>query len=194
MAWGAAKKGLEDINARLEANDTSLTSLHVLRFRRVAEQARRGAARRHARSRPSPPANAHSRRPAPRPQDIAGLCAALRRNSTLTELSLTCHALPPPAAAALGAALAANRALRAASLGDSTFGDAGLVALAPGLAANTSLARLDLEHKVRRRRRPCSRPATPPSPTSGPPAPRVAAALRGAAAARRLRRTPYPLP
>jgi hypothetical protein len=86
--------------------------------------------------------------PHPRPQDVAGLCDALRTNTALTELSCSCHPVPPPAAARFGAALAANGALRSVSIGDSSLGDAGLAAMAGGLAANTGLTHLDCEHKV----------------------------------------------
>jgi hypothetical protein len=85
----------------------------------------------------------------PSAQDVAGLCDALRTNTALTELSCSCHPVPPPTAARFGAALAANAALRSVSIGDSSLGDAGLVAMADGLAANTGLTHLDCEHKVR---------------------------------------------
>jgi hypothetical protein len=39
MAWGAPR-GLEDVAARLRADDPALTSLHIMRFRRLNDEVR----------------------------------------------------------------------------------------------------------------------------------------------------------
>ncbi|PRW56025.1 hypothetical protein C2E21_5187 [Chlorella sorokiniana] len=116
MAWGAPR-GIDDLVERVGRSDPSLTSLCVLRMRRVDDD---GCRR---------------------------LAEALAGNTVLQELSLASHALSPAAAAAFAAALGTNRTLRSLDLGNSGFGDEGLEALAPGIAASPSLRCLNLEGK-----------------------------------------------
>lgn len=77
----------------MRRNDPTLTSLCVLRMRRVDEAG------------------------------LRQLAAALAGNSVLQELSLSSHAVPPAAAAAFAEALTANCTLRSLDLGDRSFGD-----------------------------------------------------------------------
>lgn len=92
MAWGAPR-GVDDLVDRVGRSDPSLTSLCVLRLRRVDEAGCRQ------------------------------LAAALAANTTLRELSLASHSVPPGAAAAFAEALAANSTLQSLDLGDRSFGD-----------------------------------------------------------------------
>jgi hypothetical protein len=95
MAWGAhggAASGVDDLCARLEANEAALTSLTLFRGRRFG---------------------------AP---EVAQLAAALRGNTALTELYASSHAMAPAAAAALADALRANAGLTSLCVGDAAFG------------------------------------------------------------------------
>ena len=114
MAWGrGAAAGIDDLCARLSSNDATLTSLTLLSGHRFG------------------------------PPEVSQLAAALRMNTTLTEL---CAARPlaPSSAAELAAALAVNATLRRLCVGDAAFGDDGCAALAPGLGR---LQSLELERK-----------------------------------------------
>ena len=94
MAWGArgGGGGVDDLVARLSANDATLRSLTLFRGRRFG-----GA-------------------------EVAALAAALRGNSTLTELYASSHAMAPPAAAALADALRDHASLTSLCVGDADFG------------------------------------------------------------------------
>ena len=96
MAWGrsSAAQGVDDLCARLRANDASLTSLTLFRGRRFG------------------------------PPEVAQLAEALEVNTVLTELYASSHAMAPSAAAVLAAALARNERSSLASLcvGDASFG------------------------------------------------------------------------
>jgi hypothetical protein len=92
MAWGAPR-GIDDLVARIRANDAALRSLCLMRGRRFG------------------------------PADAAALCDALVGNTVLTDLTIASHAVTPEMAAAFAAALAAGTALASLSLGNSAFGD-----------------------------------------------------------------------
>ena len=170
MAWGrsgAGAAGIDEFLTKLRAN--SLSSLTLLRFRRLEDQVGGGLCARGAPRLPAAAGRANAgRRPPPslwaerdplllpicppplaQTQDVLALCAALQHNTSLSELTISSHTLSTVAARALGAMLAANATLTSVSLGNSAFGSAGMAALAPGLAANRGLTRLDCESKVR---------------------------------------------
>jgi Ran GTPase-activating protein (RanGAP) involved in mRNA processing and transport len=114
MAWGrGAPAGVDDLCARLQRNDATLTSLTLLAGRRFG------------------------------PPEVSSLAAALRDNTTLTELCAV-RPLAPDGAAELAAALQRNATLRRLCVGDAAFGDDGVAALAPG---TRRLQRLELERK-----------------------------------------------
>ena len=93
MAWGAAGgRGVDDLVARLVANDRALQSLTLLRSRRFG------------------------------PAEVAALSGALRRNTTLTELQASGHALSADSAAVLADALRENGCLRSLCVGDAQLG------------------------------------------------------------------------
>ncbi len=95
MAWGArsgAAAGVDDLCARLSANDGALTSLTLFRGRRFG---------------------------AP---EVAQLAAALRRNTALTQLYASSHAMTPASAALLADALRHNATLADLCVGDAAFG------------------------------------------------------------------------
>ena len=92
MAWGAPR-GIDDLVARVRANDAALPSLCLLPTRRF---------------------NA---------ADAAALCEALSANTVLTDLSISSHGVPPPLAALFAGVLHTNRTLASLSLGNSTFAD-----------------------------------------------------------------------
>ena len=95
MAWGArggTAAGVDDLCARLAANDGSLTSLTLFRGRRFG------------------------------PAEVSQLAGALAANTTLTELYASSHAMAPASAAALAAALERNTTLRSLCVGDAAFG------------------------------------------------------------------------
>lgn len=116
MAWGAPR-GIDDIIARVRANDASLASLYLMRQRRF-ELA-----------------------------DANALCAALVENTLLDDLNISSHAVSPEIAAAFASLLASTAALKSLDLGNASFGDQGLSALCPGIASSRSLLRLNLENK-----------------------------------------------
>src|SRR5690242_7775653 len=88
-----APRGIGDLVARIEANDAALRSLCLMRGRRFDTG------------------------------DALALCAALKANTVLVELSITCHAVTPDMAAAFAGVLAANTPLASLALGTSSFGD-----------------------------------------------------------------------
>jgi hypothetical protein len=95
MAWGArggAAAGVDDLCARLSANEAALTSLTLFRGRRFG------------------------------PAEVEQLAGALAANTTLTELYASSHAMAPASAALLAAALASNTTLRSLCVGDAAFG------------------------------------------------------------------------
>ena len=102
---------------KLQRNDPSLTSVTVFRGRRFGHE------------------------------EASDVCAALRTNTSLTELYASGHPVDASIAAAFAEALAVNSALRSLCIGDSELGDENLSALLPGVAASSSLTSLDLENK-----------------------------------------------
>ncbi|CAG9465392.1 unnamed protein product [Pedinophyceae sp. YPF-701] len=117
-AWGArGGTGVDDWVQRLEANDASLTSLTVLRFRKFGHE------------------------------QVTALCAALRSNTSLKELYASGHAMTAETAAVVAGMLRENTSLASLCVGSADFGDDGVAALAAGLSRNATLKRLDLENK-----------------------------------------------
>jgi Ran GTPase-activating protein (RanGAP) involved in mRNA processing and transport len=92
MAWGAPR-GIDDIIARVRANDASLTSLYLMRQRRF-ELA-----------------------------DANDLCDALVKNTVLHDLNISSHAVSPEIAAAFASLLASTATLKSLDLGNASFGD-----------------------------------------------------------------------
>lgn len=93
MVWGAPR-GIDDILARVRANDASLTSLYLMRQRRFEEA------------------------------DARALCDALAKNTILKDLNISSHAISPSIAAMFASLLSATASLNSLDLGNSTFGDA----------------------------------------------------------------------
>jgi hypothetical protein len=169
MVWGARNAGIDDLLQRLQANDPKLTSLTLLRQRKldglqvgIAFVSRLMLG---AQTTCEPPLQQtcvcslvalqtqqgckhtvrHVHTLLTPVQDVERLCAALSSNTTLTELNITSHAIDPPSAAALARLLQSNTTLHSLSIGTSSFGDEGVAALAPGVGNLTSL---NLEGKV----------------------------------------------
>jgi hypothetical protein len=134
MVWGSAAKGIDEFIDKLRQNNSKLTSLHILRFRRLDDAVR-------VRS-PQPllfsgisSCMAHKRGAfrksietlqwncAAALQGVQSLCSALRENQHLTELTCSSHSISRSAAAAFGDMLATNTSLRTISIGNSTLGD-----------------------------------------------------------------------
>ena len=117
MAWGAARgsQPIDDLVARLAADDPSLTALALLPARRFASA------------------------------DAASLATALARNAALRELHLGGRPLPAGGGTALAAALVERGTpLALLSVGDASLACAGVAALAAGLAAGVIEADLEL--------------------------------------------------
>jgi len=92
MVWGAPR-GVDDIVARLQANEPALDALYLMRNRRFEEA------------------------------EAAALCEALTFNTVLTDLNISSHAVSPAMAKSFAAAIAANSTLQSLSLGNASFGD-----------------------------------------------------------------------
>ncbi|CAM9552011.1 unnamed protein product, partial [Phaeothamnion confervicola] len=118
MAWGAKKKGVDDLVERLRYNGSKTATICLLSSRTFGDA------------------------------EAVKLSAALADNTSLTELLASGHSIGARGAAAIGAALARNGTLRCLALGSATFGDDGVRALVVGgLSCNAGLTTLDLEHK-----------------------------------------------
>lgn len=115
-AWGAKKRTLDDVVAKLAADATPAV-LHLLPGTRTVDDA-----------------------------GLAALGGALSANRSLRELGLSGYGMSPAGAAALGGALAANTTLAALQVGASEgFGDAAGAALCAPLAAAAGLRALRLD-------------------------------------------------
>jgi len=77
---------------------------------------------------------------------VAGLCEALRTNSTITSLSLFHADIGAAGAASFGEALRTNATLTSLDLGGNIIGDAGATALGEALRTNSTLTSLGLIH------------------------------------------------
>ena len=120
-AWGASKRGVEDLVARIQQNDPKLASLCIISSMRKVG-----------------------------PDDAKLIASALRNNTVLEELLLSGHQIGVEGASALGAALGGsdgNATLRRLSLGSSNFGDSGVTSLAEYIPSWNVLEDLDLELK-----------------------------------------------
>jgi hypothetical protein len=94
MVWGSSNAvGIDDFCQRLAANDAKLSSLIILKHRRLLDA------------------------------DVAALCRALKGNSVLTELTCSSHPIGVSASAELGAMLRGNSSLQHLSVGNSSWGD-----------------------------------------------------------------------
>src|ERR1700760_4565790 len=108
MAWGGNDNAVKTWIKRLEENDPSFTSLHILSFRQVS------------------------------PSDLAQLFTALGRNSTLKHLYCSGQPLDANAMESLSEALALNDTIESINVGTTKFGaDSALFkAFCEGLAVN----------------------------------------------------------
>ncbi|KAF9924630.1 Leucine-rich repeat-containing protein 34 [Linnemannia zychae] len=120
MAWGGGgNTGVDGWIKRLNENDPSFTSLHILSFRRVTSA------------------------------ELGRLFDALQHNTALKEFYASGHSIDIDAARKLTLALEQNSTLERLNIGNDRMGtNAQIVeALAEGLAKNKGLVRLDLENK-----------------------------------------------
>ena len=117
-AWGsAANAGIDDIVDRVRRNDATLTSLYLMRTRRLDDAS------------------------------CGLLAEALAANTTIRELHLSSHPVSTTQARSLASGLARNGSVRHVSIGNSTLGDRALLALCDGFRSSRSLESLDLEKK-----------------------------------------------
>ncbi|KAI2509812.1 hypothetical protein MHU86_4523 [Fragilaria crotonensis] len=98
-AWGAAAKSCNALLLRVEQNDPSLTELVILPSKTFGGP------------------------------EVERLAAALGRNTHLTTLSASGHAVPPASLKILGKALATTKFLKKVALGDKNMGNEGVLAL-----------------------------------------------------------------
>ena len=117
MAWGSANAGIDDIVDRVRQNDATLTSLYLMRRRKLDDAS------------------------------CGVLAEALAGNTTILELHLSSHPVSASQARSLASSLAKNGCVRHVSIGDSTLGDEALLALCDGFRMSRSLESLDLEKK-----------------------------------------------
>ncbi|KAH8556388.1 hypothetical protein BGW37DRAFT_472322 [Umbelopsis sp. PMI_123] len=119
MAWGGNDNAIQKWIKRLEENDPTFTSLHILSFRQVSSA------------------------------DLAQLFTALGRNSTLKHLYCSGQPLDANAMESLSEALALNDTIESINVGTTKFGaDSALFkAFCEGLAVNEGLRKLDLDNK-----------------------------------------------
>lgn len=119
MAWGGNDNAVQKWIKRLEENDPTFTSLHILSFRQVSSA------------------------------DLAQLFTALGRNSTLKHLYCSGQPLDATAMESLSEALALNDTLESINVGTTKFGaDIALFkAFCEGLAVNEGVRKLDLDNK-----------------------------------------------
>ena len=138
MAWGKAPASLEWMK-RLKSNDPTLTTLFVMKFRKLTDD------------------------------DWKEACEALKSNTCLKVMVSTCsiaillqnslsairgqelmasgHSLSEPVLSAFSEMLKANAALQRLGLGDEALGDHGMTILAPSLVSNRGLTDLELDCK-----------------------------------------------
>lgn len=116
MVWGTTR-GIEDLVARLKEDDPTLSSLCLMRQRRLGVE------------------------------DATDLCQALARNTKVHDLDISSHNITPDMAESFAAMLQLNKTLRSISLGNRSFGDRGLIAMCSGIAANQSLVKLNVESR-----------------------------------------------
>lgn len=119
MAWGGNDNAVQKWIKRLEENDPTFISLHILNFRQVSSS------------------------------DLAKLFTALGRNSTLKHLYCSGQPLDAAAMECLSEALALNDTLESLNVGTTTFGseEALFKAFCDGLAVNEGVRKLDLDNK-----------------------------------------------
>ena len=98
-AWGAAAKSCNALLLRVEQNDPSLTELVILPSKTFGGP------------------------------EVERLAAALGRNTHLTTLSASGHAVPPSSLKILGKALKTAYSLKRIAVGDKSMGDEGVLAL-----------------------------------------------------------------
>ena len=115
-AWGAAAKSCNALLLRVEQNDPSLTELVILPSKTFGGP------------------------------EVERLAAALGRNTHLTTLSASGHAVPPASLKILSKALATTNFLKKIAVGDKNMGDEGVVALV-GENGFGSLEVVDLAYK-----------------------------------------------
>lgn len=116
MVWGT-RRGIDDLLARLRDDDPTLSSLCLMRQRRLEID------------------------------DAKNLCAALAGNTKVQELDISSHDVTPDMVRSFVDMLQLNTTLRSLALGNRSFGDDGVTALCPGIAANGSLVTLHLESR-----------------------------------------------
>jgi len=114
--WGR-KRGIEDLVAKVGANDASLESLHIMSTRKFDDQGAKS------------------------------LCTALSKNTNLTELYASGHTLGFEGISEFSKLLHGKTGLAYLSIGCSKFGGKGLQILSEGLANNDGLKSLNLEYK-----------------------------------------------
>jgi Ran GTPase-activating protein (RanGAP) involved in mRNA processing and transport len=114
--WGT-RRGIDDLLARLRDNDPTLSSLCLMRQRRLEID------------------------------DAKNLCAALAGNTKVHELVISSHDVTPDMVRSFADMLQLNTTIRRLALGNRSFGDDGVTALCPGIAANGSLVTLHLESR-----------------------------------------------
>lgn len=119
MAWGGNDNAVQKWIKRLEDNDLTFTSLHILSFRHVSAA------------------------------DLANLFTALGRNSTLKHLYCSGQPLDSAAIECLSEALALNDTLESLNVGTTRFGSDETLfrAFCDGLAVNEGVRKLDLDNK-----------------------------------------------
>ncbi|KAG9319950.1 hypothetical protein KVV02_004702 [Mortierella alpina] len=120
MAWGGGNaNNVDSWVKRLQENDASFTSLHILSFRRITSA------------------------------ELGQVFVAITHNSTLKEFYASGHALDQDAAHKLATALEHNRTLERLNVGHDGLGsdEAVFKILADGLAKSQAPLRLDLENK-----------------------------------------------
>ncbi|KAF9275188.1 hypothetical protein BGZ68_010965 [Mortierella alpina] len=120
MAWGGGNaNNIDSWVKRLQENDASFTSLHILSFRRITSA------------------------------ELGRVFEAITHNSTLKEFYASGHALDQDAAHKLALALEHNRTLERLNVGHDGLGsdEAVFKILAEGLSKSQAPLRLDLENK-----------------------------------------------
>ncbi|KAG0339841.1 Leucine-rich repeat-containing protein 34 [Podila humilis] len=120
MAWGGGNgNNVESWVKRLNENDPTFTSLHILSFRRIS------------------------------PTELGKIFEAMTTNTTLKEFYASGHALDQDSANKLSQALMSNKTLERLNIGNDTLGSQPdiMSTLARGIALNRGLVKLDLENK-----------------------------------------------
>lgn len=80
-------------------------------------------------------------------EDAKKLVDLLKNNTTICELAIPSHHIPPNISFLFADLVAVNRTLTSLSLGNTSFGDDSLAELCKGLAQNSNLLKLDLHAK-----------------------------------------------